>query len=199
MLVTKELLMKDKKKIITIESIKGMGVSIQSRLLKKHYIEKNQEVLLNVFENTLESEFNNISDIESFEGNIIINDGCFAKLISEDIVNAMHQDKIYKKYKKILEKYESLYHKYSMINILLIPKDIYMGHKNLIRKSEIIKTEVPNFDPIKAGKILQILKILDNYVIFQNIKFHNISIEKNNNILEIHEKIKNKINSLTSS
>ena len=188
------------KKIITLESIKGVGISTQCRLLKRYYHDSfGIEANINIFNNSIESELNNIKKtIEYFNKDIkiVINDGCFVKLVSYDIVNAVHQDKIYEKYKDILQQYEVLFHKYEMINLLLIPNNIKMGYDNLLRKSTIIDMDIPEFNQLKESKIIQALKLLDNYTMFQNIKFYSLHIHEDESILDVHKKIVDKLNNI---
>lgn len=180
-------------KIITLESLKGAGVSTQVRLLKQQFILLGYEVKVIKFidnDRVLDQVCETKAFLDSHSKAIVINDGCFAKTIASDILDAYSQHLLEDKYKYILYEYEYLKHEYELINIVLLPDDELIGHQRLAKYAKILEKEckLPK-DLLKEKHMLKVLGILDSHVITRTIRFHTVDIDSDDKILDINDKI----------
>lgn len=182
--------MKKDLKIITLESIDGVGISTQVHYLKRQFVKSGYKVKIFKFL-SIDSALDQVLDMQEFLRNnkngIVINDGSFCKSIAYDIASGKPHGDIEDKYKDILHEYECLSHQYGLLNIILLPENANMGQERLVKNAKILGKEYEiTTDLQKQKDILLILGQINNHKITRSIEFKTLDIDGKDKILDIN-------------
>ena len=103
----------------------------------------------------------------------------------------MSQDEIFNKHRKNIRDYEVLNKFFNFLNILLTPKDISMCSERINKRTDVYKEQEIELDSEeRLGKVAKSLEVFDNNTIAINLKFHNIRVDRQDTMLDIHKDIK---------
>jgi len=180
-------------KIITLESIDGVGISTQVRLLSQQFIQLGYKIEIFKFSDVQKAS-EQTHKIQDLLGNndkiMIINDGSFAKSIANDMLNGYSRNRLEEKYKDILHQYECLNHEYRLLNIILLPVDAKIGQKRLVKYAEVSGKKYKMVKDLNRQRdMLNILSELNNHVISRSIEFEIVDIDEDDKILDINDMI----------
>ena len=189
--------MRNKLDVLCIDGIMGVGKTTQVIILRNLLKSHNIPHKIISFEKTREVEFTKkqllkIEDyLEKEPDGVVLCDGSIAIDIVDDIANNMHREELWAKHKDNVQIYESLNTKFNFVNVLLTPNNLDLCDRRLQKKANMsgeIKTELPNREKLKV--VIQGLRQFDHSMLTLNLKFNYIDLDGNENIMDIHENIK---------
>lgn len=181
--------------IITIESIQSIGVSSQVKILSQQLrIHKNIKISKHGKLEDISKQSKEINEfLSENKSNLVLNDGSFAIDIARDIANGYNHKDLEFKYRNIIFEYEKLFHKYNMLNLILLPENIELSKKRSEKRAKLLNIPINTINLEKEYDTLLILSHLNNYTFTRNIEFKSIKVFEGESILDINEKIWDKI------
>ena len=189
--------MRNKLDVLCIDGIIGVGKSTQvvifRNLLKSHGIPHKVISFKEVdkTEYTKDQLLKIGKYLKEEPDGMVICDGSIAIDIVDDIVNNMYRADLWSKHKDNIQIYESLNIQFNFVNILLTPTNLELCDTRLQKKANMSgesRVELDNRARLKT--VIQGLRQFDNSMLTLNVKFNNIDLDGSENIMDIHEDIK---------
>lgn len=188
--------MRNKLDVICIDGIIGVGKTTQvvifRNLLKSHNI-PHKVITFKEVDGTdfTTQQLLGISDyLEKEPDGMIICDGSIATDIVDDIANNINSKDLWSKHKNNLQIYESLNSRFNFVNVLLTPTNLELCDRRLQKKANMSgESKVMLENKQHLITTIQGLKQFDNSMLTMNIKFNNIELNGEENIMEIHKQI----------
>lgn len=189
--------MKNKLDVLCIDGVIGVGKTTQVVIFRNFLKSHNIPHKVLSFKETEGTEFtkNQLLQIDKYlveePNGLIICDGSIAIDIVDDIVDNMYKEDLWSKHKDNIQIYESLNTQFNFINVLLTPTNLDLCDRRLQKKANMsgdIKIELDN--KARLQTVIQGLRQFDNSMLTLNVKFNNIDLDGSENIMDIHEEIK---------
>lgn len=182
--------MKKQLHIINIDGLEGVGQTTQINLLYKYFKDLGVPVLTNKLENTITSMLEIIIKTRAFleinPNGVVLNDGSIAEMIVVDMTRCMPNSELIEKYREVINEHDYLSQDYGMCNLLLVPENIEMCSKRIIKRCKITQ-EIPDLDDLPyLMDIVKGMEFFDRHTISRQIKFNVINIEEHKSMLEVH-------------
>ena len=178
--------------IINIEGAEGVGKTAQVNLLR-NYLKDKVKLSVRTLQYTnpkaLELMENTTKFLEENPEGLQINDGSIIRMIVKDISIGLSKDEVTNKNKDILHAYEVLNHRFSNLNILLLPQNIEMCQDRINKRQKLLRLQEKQIDFVEESAIVKGLYNFSNHMLSLNIKFKVIIVEENDTMLSIHKKI----------
>ena len=184
--------MKKKLNIINIDGPQGVGKSSQVALLKNYLDSIGVKCKVLKLQGNIPSAIDCIHQtykfLEEADG-VLITDGSIAEMIQIDINSGIPYLEIQEKYREVLHHYEVMYYAYGMANILLTIDDLEVCKQRIEKRAKLFKNEPDFIDKKLEKELIDGLKIFNNYMFTNNLKFHVIETESGEKMLDVHKKI----------
>jgi Cdc6-like AAA superfamily ATPase len=184
--------MNNKFQIINIEGAEGVGKTAQVNLLR-NYLKDKVKLSVRTLQYTtpkaLELMENTTKFLEENPEGLQINDGSIVRMIVKDISTGLSKDEVTNKNSDIIHAFEVLNHRFSNLNILLLPQNIEMCQDRITKRQKLLRLKEKQIDFVEESAIVKGLYNFSDHMLSLNVKLKVIIVEEKDTMLSIHKKI----------
>ena len=179
--------MNPKKLIINIDGPRGIGKSTQIGMLKAYFMDKGLKVVTDTSDYPVDMKIHNsVGHLENGE-DMVLNEGSFLRILAEDFVNGMSQDKVLEKNRKLIELNETTRHNYKIVNIIMASEQTEGLAERIKKFNKLTESSVEIPDHKKEADILYQIVGFERSMITLNADTKLIYVDLDSSILEVRE------------
>lgn len=181
--------MKAKKLIINIDGPRGIGKSTQIGMLKAFFVDKGLKVVMDTSDYPIDMKIHNsVGHLENGE-DLVLNEGSFLRILAEDFVNGMSQDKVLEKNRKLIELNETTRHSYKVVNIIMASEQTEELSERIKKFNKLTESSIEIPDHKKEADILNQIVGFERSMITLNADTKIVYVDTESSILEVRDSL----------
>lgn len=191
--------MNKEKIIVNIDGPRGIGKSTQIGMLKAYFENKGLKVITDISDYPMDMKIHNSLGHLENEEDMVLSEGSFLRVLAEDFVNGVAQDKVLEKNRKLIELNEMTRHRYKVVNIIMYSEDTDLLAKRLTKFSKLTGVDVEVPDHKKEADILKQMVGFESSMITLNANTILTYIDAKSSMLEVRDQLAEVITSFLQS